>query len=409
MPVTPSDLIAGLEDIPNQNLVVAVSGGGDSVALLHMLAARGGGLRAVTVDHGLRHESADEAVGVADLCRQLSVGHTILKWTGWDKKGNLQDAARRARQRLISGWAAENNVTHIALGHTFDDQAETVLMRLARGSGVDGLSGMAATRVDGPLMWIRPLLDYARDDLRQYLRAEGISWIDDPSNDDLRFDRVKTRLILGQLQKIGIDADGLVETAKRMRGARRVLEQATVSLADNCIVISEAGEVTITREIFSLAEDELQFRLLAGILQWVSGEEYRPRFDSLRNLLANDQDKTLHGCVIRSRIGKIIVRREASRVQAACPANIGIWDHRWEMIRQHGAPEAQNVGALGEKGLLLCGDWRETGHAREALITTPALWSGDDLIAAPLARMPNGWFCQLIGGKKGLNDVLMTR
>lgn len=409
MPVTPSDLISGLEDIPNQHLAVAVSGGGDSVALLHMLAKRGAGLRAVTVDHGLRDESAAEAIEVNKLCKRLSVDHTTLKWNDWTGKGNLQDAARRVRQDLIGAWGRANNITHVALGHTFDDQAETLLMRLARGSGVDGLSGIAVSRKDDLVTWVRPLLGARRDDLRAYLRGEGIGWIDDPSNDDPRFDRVKARIALGHLRDIGIDADGLVETSKRMRGARRVLEQATVALADETVEISEAGEVGIDRAAFLKAEEELQFRLLAGILRWVSGEQYRPRFDSLRNLLATEQDKTLHGCVIRSSVGKLIVRREAARVQQARPVDAGIWDHRWEINRQEGGRKAENVAMLGEKGLLLCPDWRETGHAREALITTPALWNGEELIAAPLARMPNGWQCRIKDGKKGLNDVLMTR
>ena len=409
-----SDLAEGLDralsDIPNATLGVAVSGGGDSVALLHMLAERGGGLRAVTVDHGLRAESADEAAQVAALCRGLGILHTVLKWEGWDKTGNLQDEARRARLRLIAAWAAEENITHVALGHTLDDQAETVLLRLARGSGVDGLSGMAAQRKDGPLTWIRPLLHARREDLRAYLVAKGVSWIDDPSNEDPKYDRVKARQALAVLTDLGITSDGLVATANRMQDARVALECATLALAKACVEITDAGEVRLDMATFNAAPDELRFRLLSATLQWISGEAYRPRFDSLRGVLARigaEKGQTLQGCVIRSHSGNIIVRREVARVEAPCPTDAN-WDHRW-MVTEIGLEGASTIAALGEDGLRLCENWRETGHAREVLLASPALWADGQLVAAPLAGMGNGWAIALKDGKKGLHKSLMTR
>ncbi|MCB2123065.1 MAG: tRNA lysidine(34) synthetase TilS, partial [Rhodobacteraceae bacterium] len=126
----------------SDRLGVAVSGGSDSTALLCLLAdLRGTGgpdLAAVTVDHGLRPEAAGEARSVAALCARLGVSHTICRWDGWDGTGNLPDQARRARQNLIAGWASGLGIGAVALAHTRDDQAETVLLRLARGSGVDG-------------------------------------------------------------------------------------------------------------------------------------------------------------------------------------------------------------------------------------------------------------------------------
>ena len=409
-----SDLVKGLEaalfGVPNTALGVAVSGGSDSVALLHMLAARGTGLRAVTVDHGLRAESTAEAAQVATLCQTLGVPHTVLKWEGWDKSGNLQDEARQARLRLISEWATKQNLTHIALGHTFDDQAETVLLRLARGSGVDGLAGMATKRHDEDLTWIRPLLHARRDELRAYLVANNVTWIDDPSNDDPKYNRVKARQALALLSDLGINAEGLVATATHMRDARDALERATLSLAEKCAEITDAGEVRLHLETFNAAPDELRFRLLSATLQWISGEGYRPRFDSLRGLLArldSQNGQTLHGCVIRSLSGNIVVRREPSKVQAPCPTS-AIWDHRWK-VTQRGAQDAQVIAALGEDGLRLCEEWRSTGHAREVLLASPSAWTNGQLIAAPLAGMANGWAIKLKEGKKALHKSLMTR
>ena len=140
-------LAAVFPDARPTALGVAVSGGGDSVALLCLMAdwaaPREVRLAAATVDHGLRPEAAAEAAGVAALCGRLGLAHATLRWEGWDGRGNLMDAARRARRRLLADWAAEQGLAAVALAHTRDDQAETVLMRLARGAGVDGLSAMA--------------------------------------------------------------------------------------------------------------------------------------------------------------------------------------------------------------------------------------------------------------------------
>lgn len=390
---------AALTQIPNTTLGVAVSGGGDSMALLHMLAARESGLRAVTIDHGLRTESGAEAAFVARICADLNIPHTTLKWN-WDKQGNLQDAARRARQQLIKTWATHENITHIATGHTLDDQAETVLLRLARGSGVDGLSGIAHARSDAQITWVRPLLEVRREALRGYLRERGLRWVEDPSNDDPRYDRVKARLALAQLQSLGIDAARLASTSDKMRDARKVLEQAALTLTD-CAEVSDAGEVCIDVVTYNAAPADTRYRLMAATLQWVSGAEYRPRFNSLRNI-TGEKGQTLHGCVVRLHLGKIIVRRELARVQTA-PVD-DVWDHRWKIGP---VQDGQYVAALGEKGIKQCENWRETGHKREALLTTPALWQAGDLVAAPLAGMSNGWYCRLID-KKGLHKVLIT-
>ena len=188
-----SALDAAVAAAPEGEIGVAVSGGGDSVALLLLLeaaAARvGRSVAAVTIDHGLRPESAGEAAAVAALCAGRGIAHETRRWEGWDEAGNLQGRARQARRALIAGWARGRGIGAVALGHTLDDQAETVVLRLARGSGVDGLAGMAAVvRAEG-VLWLRPLLGVRRAALRGWLEAEGMGWSEDPSNLDLRFDR----------------------------------------------------------------------------------------------------------------------------------------------------------------------------------------------------------------------------
>ena len=159
--------------LSGRGLGVAVSGGGDTMALLVMLLALEPRpvLHVATVDHGLRVASRSEAEGVAAFCAARGIAHATLRWDDWDQSGNLQDAARRARYRLLSARARGLRIADVALGHTGDDNAETFLMGLARGAGLDGLSGMRRRFVRGGVTFHRPLLDMRRDALRDMLRA----------------------------------------------------------------------------------------------------------------------------------------------------------------------------------------------------------------------------------------------
>jgi len=178
---------------PPKHIGIAVSGGGDSMALLHLAQdwanAQNVTLCAITIDHDLRENSADEAARVAQWCADMGVAHHVKVWRDWDHTGNLQDAARQARYRIINEWRGD--IQHILIGHTLDDQAETLLLRLKRGSGVDGMTGMkpVAHHPSG-MMLIRPLLNILRQDLRDYLGEIDQPWCDDPSNENTAFDRI---------------------------------------------------------------------------------------------------------------------------------------------------------------------------------------------------------------------------
>ncbi len=396
--MTPPDALAGpagavLDAAPAGTLGVAVSGGGDSVALLLLArvwaAGSGREIAAVTVDHGLRAGSAGEAADVAALCARIDVSHDVLNWRGWDGRGNLQDHARRARRGLIADWAQRRGIGAVALGHTLDDQAETVVMRLARGSGVDGLAAMAVASRAAGVVWLRPLLGLRRADLRAWLAAEGVGWAEDPSNEDPGFSRVRVRRALGVLANVGLSAERLAETAGRMGRARAALDSAAADLARACVVEGEAGDVALDPAPMRAAPEEIRLRVLASVLMRVSGAIYRPRLVRLEALLAAIEagrighGQTLHGCVLRRSGAGIAVRREPSAAAGRVPAGRR-WDGRWELIGP--APEGAEIGGLGVAGLALCAAWRESGLARETLVTTPALWHGQRLIDAPFAR-----------------------
>ena len=333
-------LRAAFAPTPPARLGVAVSGGGDSVALLHLLAdwAREGGpdLQVVTVDHALRPESAIEAEGVAGTCRSLGLEHQILRWQDWNGKGNLLDAARRARMRLIADWAKENGIGHIALGHTLDDQAETFLMRLGRGSGVDGLAAMAQRRTALGVIWERPLIDVRRAELREFLDARGATWVDDPTNEDTAFDRIKARHALGILEPLGITPDRIADTVFLMSMARKVLQGAVGRLAANH-AREVAGGVIVEKRALVLEPFETQLRFLSEAIRWVSSSDYRPRLEALMDVHADvvlQKKRTLSCCILTSDSTHISILREPKAVASVVCAPDQLWDGRWRLEGQ---------------------------------------------------------------------------
>lgn len=373
------------------------------MALLHLVAlwARetGAEIAVATVDHGLRPGSADEAAAVARVCGGLGVPHDTLRWH-WDGEGNLQDRARRARLRLIAEWAKGRGLDAVALGHTRDDQAETFLMRLARGAGVDGLSAMAGERRAEGIVWLRPLLTRSRAELRDWLAVRGYIWFDDPSNENPDFERVRARGALGALGPLGIDAADLAAAADRLALARAALAEYAGRTAREIARI-EAGDVVFAREGFFSAPLETQLRLLSYALRWVASAEYAPRFAPLAETLeaaSGTARRVLHGCLIASNRKEIRVTREYQAVRETfCPAG-ELWDRRWRLSGP-GAPGLE-VRATGEAGLRACPDWRATGLPRATLVAAPALWREGSLVAAPLAGRADGWQAQLAAGEE---------
>jgi tRNA(Ile)-lysidine synthase len=228
-------LFQGLEGVGG--LVIAVSGGPDSTALLVLAAGWARRLRrppkllALTVDHGLRPQAAAEAAAVKRLARRLGVAHRTLRWRGAKPKTGLQEAARLARYRLLTQAAARAGFAHILTAHTLDDQAETVLFRLARGSGLTGLAGIAAVSLlpvsgGSEIFLVRPLLHVPKARLIATLRTTGIAYSEDPSNTDPRYTRARLRVLMPALAREGLDAGGLSRLARRLRRAEAAIEFA---------------------------------------------------------------------------------------------------------------------------------------------------------------------------------------
>lgn len=219
---------------------VAVSGGPDSLALLLLAqTAFPGRVEAATVDHHLRPESTVEALHVEDVCARLGCPHSILDVTVPDGPAGVQAEARAARYEALARWAESRGLAHLATAHHADDQAETVLMRLQRGSGIGGLAGIRPARAEGSLTLIRPLLGWSKAELVHLVAGAGIEAVDDPSNRDERFDRAAMRRFLRDHPEF--EPRRLARSAAAAREADDALDWTVDQLADDRIT-AQGGE-----------------------------------------------------------------------------------------------------------------------------------------------------------------------
>jgi tRNA(Ile)-lysidine synthase len=371
--------------------------------------ALGVGIAAVTLDHGLRPEAEGEIALVAKYCAKHGLAHHVLTWS-WDGRGNLQDAARKARYHAIAELAGREGWDAVALGHTQDDVAESFLMRLSRAAGVDGLAAMERDFSRDGMRWLRPLLAVGRAELRQYLQAEGVDWAEDPSNQDPHFTRVQARQALKALDPIGLDAPRLARVAQNMAKTRSALDEIARAEAKRCMRV-EAGDVLL--DVTDPLSAEITRRLFTTALRFVSGAPYAPREDGVCHATAElmaGRAVTLAGCYMsadrsdRRHVWRI--SREFNAVEHIATPTDQIWDRRWRLDGPHAPGLA--VRALGD-AVAQCPDWRETGLPRSSLLASPAIWSRDELVAAPLAGLPNHWAAELATARDDFAAFLIAR
>lgn len=331
--ISPSEaktLFSGLQAFPV--LMLAVSGGPDSTALMVLAARWRDALKtkpkliAVTVDHGLRKESKREAAAVARLARKLKIAHRTLRWNGSKPSTGLQEAARMARYRLLGDAARGLGATLILTAHTLNDQAETVLFRMTRGSGITGLGAMMRFSAlpssgDSAIVLARPLLDIPKERLIATLRAAKIQYADDPSNRDPRFARVRLRGLMGALAHEGLDARRLAQFARRLKRADVAIEK-TVDQAMAELVVELPGAVAVEARRFAELPAEIALRLLGravakmgdeGPVELGKLEALKSALDAAQNTGDGPFRRTLAGAVVTLKGRQLIVERAPPR------------------------------------------------------------------------------------------------
>ncbi len=370
-------------------MAVAVSGGPDSMCLCLMADAwarvRGGAVSALTVDHGLRATSALEARQVGGWMSARRIDHHVLTWTGPKPATGIQEAARAARYQLLGDWCRSAGALHLLVAHHRDDQAETVSLRQARGSGADGLAGMAAVRELTGLRLLRPLLRVSKARLLATLEAAGQPWLEDPSNVAPAFAR--SRLRVGA----PLEVRRLARQAAEQARVRAENDRSAASWLAAHARIDPAGFATLAPAALAAAPCGIRRRAIRDIVRSVGGREYAPREARLDRLLERfpaglAAGRTLGGCRILPWRDAILICREPQAIEEAVPLAPGspvLWDGRFR-IELSGAAPALMVRAFARAGLGALAappDLRRLpAPVRPSL---PSLWHGDELVAVP--------------------------
>jgi tRNA(Ile)-lysidine synthase len=334
-------------DIQGQ-IAVAVSGGSDSLALLHLVAREVffDRIVALTVDHGLRAESAAEAEQVAQWCAALGVSHHTLKWVGEKPSTGIQAAARQARYDLMTQWCLNNGVATLMTAHTANDQAETVVMRKTRTDSLRSISGIWPKTVWNGVTILRPLLQETREDLRDVLRNVGQDWIDDPSNENSKYERIRVRKDLASS-----DIGAL---------ANEALQAQTSVIAEDAAVkdwlsvfgrMAETGVLTVQRVPFAALDHGLAQAILRWAF-WACGGGHSVPPHGLRHILdviktGDNTRRTLAGGVVAMRGTTLVFGREPARIEVAPvmvpPSGTLMWDNRFVIA----APPGSLISAVG--------------------------------------------------------------
>jgi tRNA(Ile)-lysidine synthase len=376
-----------------RHLVLAVSGGPDSTALMLLAAQWKGAVKfsVLTVDHRLRPQSRREALKVREWAQRQGFDAHVLSWREAKPNAALQARAREARYRLMAQWCAEQGAQGVVTAHTLEDQAETLLMRLARGSGIDGLSAMAEESMVHGVRVLRPLLAVERRRLRAFLIAQGQAFFDDPSNANPAFERIRFRQSAEALEKLGLEPHALARTARRLTRARRALEQTTDELERTTVRHQTEGHAIVALEQFAAAPEDIRVRLLSRLLERIGGASQEARLSEIEALNAwiaqgSGRARTLGGCRMQRRARSLIIGRELGRMPMKPvkirPGETLIWDDRFAIRLGKDGPKGVAVIPLGEmpKGGGVARPRRLPDFVFRAL---PALVSGGKVALVP--------------------------
>ena len=308
------------KDIKDKSFALAVSGGSDSLCLAYFSkiysSEFGNKIHVLIVDHNLRKESYKEALKVKDILKERKIKSTILRWKGKIPKSNVQKNARDLRYLLISNYCTKKNIKYLVTAHHGDDQIENFFIRLLRGSGLTGLSSMATNaKYSGNLKIIRPFLRFEKRNLKYVTLNYFKTYIEDPSNKNERFLRVRIRKYRKNMEKEGLDTNKIIKTVDNLFSANQALDfYKNKALYKHASFMSK-DKCFINKKIFSEEAGEIIFKSFSDILSLVSGTYYPPRSKKIVSLIdrikRNKFSKsTLGGCVLEEKDNFILISKE---------------------------------------------------------------------------------------------------
>ncbi|WP_181409788.1 tRNA lysidine(34) synthetase TilS [Martelella alba] len=337
-------------------LLVGVSGGSDSVGLMIALKSAIGRLKrddirlvAATVDHRLRAESADEAKAVSEICRQMQIEHETLVWNDAASGASVSDRARNARYQLLQDLASRIKAQAIIVAHTFNDQAETVAMRQMRAREGEGLAGMAPAVLVGGRHWLlRPFLSVSRQDIRDGLIARGQAWIDDPTNDDCHYERVRMRQRLDEAARTK-----LVAVARRQAKERQDVAERAARLIEQAVTVHGAVLAEVDLSVLGTADAGVGSLVLRSLVAVCGGRSFAAGRDVRERLMdvamsAGDGRMTAGRCVITKKRDRLFIVRENRNLPVLTldAGESGCWDARFIITNRTASPVRIAAGQI---------------------------------------------------------------
>ena len=390
-------------------LGLAVSGGSDSLAMLYICndwaLKNKVKLHCVTVDHQLRSESAKEAELVADHCDGLGINHEIVEWKHERNiSGNVSDLARSARYELIDKW--RKDLSFVLVGHTQNDQIETFLMNLKRGSGIEGLKGMSLSfkRPEGYFI-LRPLIHSSRESLQQFLQEKNINWVRDPSNLNETFERISQRKTWEKLKSKGFSESRIELSVAHMRRAHDALKQM-LPVHFKQIGKQELTDLLWDYNAFIALPEECKLRLISSAIMWNGSLRYRPRFKAVLDVLKNVTEKrtaVLGGAIFYHDGDKIRMTTEFKSLENnTVNCSLGsVWRNIWEVKR---AVKDGYIAPIGINGNNQLSKRQRLSMPYRSRIIQPGIFLKEKLLLAPTLDVESSGYLSFCGIK--FNDFL---
>jgi tRNA(Ile)-lysidine synthase len=384
------------------HIALAVSGGSDSAAMLHLVAQWNQrhnasiSLTVLSVDHGLRSEAAFECEQVGEWCKALGLNHVTLQWLGDKPSSGIQAKARLARYSLMTDWCLENNVSVLLTAHTADDQAETIVMRQSRTSTAKSLAGIWPSRDWSGVQVMRPLLTARRQELRDYLLAQNLTWIDDPSNFNLHYERVRIR------KELSGNADVAAFAAQALSAVKATQQKAEGWVAA-FLSVSKLGLLNCDRGKVKNIDPDVGDEILALVFK-VNGIAHLPELKSRQSMwdwLGSEKSsrRTLGGLIFAKRKHDILIAREPGRISnetIVIPSSGKVvWDGRFNVQ----GPEGAEIRPAGKFEEIL----RRSDIPAFVDAGLPVVCNGKAVLAAPFHGIGTGVDAEFIDFKPRLS------
>ena len=390
--------------VTSQKIAIAVSGGIDSMVLMKISSLskkiKSENVHILTINHDLRKGSKEETLFVRKEADKLGLKVCILTWKGKKPKSGIQEKARKKRHNLLFNYCKKNYISDLFFAHHLDDQIENFIFRMFRGSGIVGLTSFSSFSKIDKINLIRPLIETPKSDLLLFAKKQKIKWIEDPSNSNLDFDRVKVRNVLKNFYDSGFDKKLFLKSIRKLKSINEDIELLTGDYITKYIEVYENIYVSIKKEFFSNSPKEIQMRVIKNCISFFAPEKlYSPKDIKIINLLnwikCNPKvaSKTLGGTLFKKNNNAIILYKEVNKLSHTKPVNISkskfrSWDNRF-LVKSNVKIDGK-ISYLGPEGVKILKSKKiDVNKVKKnapiaAIYSSPAIWQKKRLISAPI-------------------------